>query len=148
MQDRNCQAEEWDFKAELKNRIMYLSLYRMCLLEDCGKHLLVNHPDLATFLSCDKGGEGQALEAVGLLLFPPFLGEKSHLAHSWQSGQGLCSACSWPQLSAYSLRTACSPKVLQDILASCAMLPVGRLPILVMVAEGSPCKGITLIIGV
>lgn len=144
MQDRNCQAEERDFKTELKNRIMYLSLYRMCLLEDCGKHLLVNHPDLATFLSCGKGGEGR----LWRLLFPPFLGEKSHLAHSWQPGRGLCSSCSWPQLSACSLRTACSPKVLQEILASCAVLLAGHLPTSALVAEGSPCNGITLIIGV
>lgn len=57
MQDRNCQAEEWDFKAELKNRITCLSLCRMCLLEVCGKHLSINHPDLTTFFSRGRGGE-------------------------------------------------------------------------------------------
>lgn len=112
MRDRSCQAEEWDFKAELKNRIMYLSKYRMCLLADCGKHLLVNHPALATFLTQGRGGEGRLWRQWSCCCFHHFPREESHLARSSQPGWGLrFSACSWLQLSARSLRTGCSPKV-------------------------------------
>lgn len=74
-------------KAELKNRVMYLSLCRMCLLKVCGKHLFVNYPHLATFLVVGEGRK--AFGAVEWQLFSLFFWRgRSHLARSWQPGSG------------------------------------------------------------
>lgn len=70
MQDRSCQAEEWDFKAELKNRIMYLSLYRMCLLKSVGNMVLLITQIWPPF-SLMVGEGRKALAAVEWQLFPP-----------------------------------------------------------------------------
>lgn len=88
-QDRSHQAEELDFKAGLKNRIMYLSLYRMCLLEVCGKRLFVNHPAMAFFLSRARGGEEGFRGSGVAVVSTTVLRGGNHLACFSQPGSGL-----------------------------------------------------------
>lgn len=123
-------------KAELKNRVMYVSLCRMCLLEVCGKHLLVNHSHLATFLAAGKGG--RLLRQWSGSCFHCFFGGKGVIWHvAGSQAQGSFSAVhSWLQLSIRSLRTGCSPKVVEETLTSGAVLLAGCLPNSALVAEG------------
>ena len=111
VRDRNCQAEEWDFKAELKNRITSLSVHRMCWKSAGNIFLLITQiwPPFSLVVVV----VGKAFEAVEWQLFPPCLWEKGviwHVARSQAQGC-VAPACSWLQLSARSLRTGCSPKV-------------------------------------
>lgn len=112
VQDRRCQAEEWDFRQHWGTGCC------TCRCTGCAywKPVGNTHPDLATFSSRAGAGSSEACEAAVGQFAVRFRGKGTiwHVAGSRGSGR-LSLAHSWPQLAAGSLRTARPlPKVLPE----------------------------------